>query len=440
MSETFLTRMASSGTDQLVQVIVQYSSAETMQAFNDTAAAAEVGIAMGQQFSLIPAQPVSGTPQALMELQKQPFVERIWEDLPVYALLDVSAPKVHAPQLWDLGFDGTGVKVAVIDTGIDPDHPDFGDRILESRDFTGSKPGGVDGHGHGTHVAGIIAGSGEASGGRYIGLAPQARLLVAKVLRDNGSGMTSDVMAGVDWAVQQGAHVLNLSLGSDGPCDGSDALSTMCDEAVNQGVVVCVAAGNSGPGASTVGSPGCARTVITIGATNDDDQITSFSSRGPTSDGRVKPDLCFPGFNIIAARAQGTSMGSVVDARYTSASGTSMATPHAAGAAAQLLEALPGVTPAEIKQRLMATAINLGLDANTQGTGRGDVKAAYEYMPGTPPPPPPPPGGCSPFGSGASTQSSGARAFWWILGILLLLCLCVTCASAALIAVGVANY
>ncbi len=324
-------------------------------------------------------------------MEKQPFVERVWEDLPVYALLDVSAPKVHAPQLWDLGFDGTGVKVAVIDTGIDPTHPDFGDRILEARDFTNSKPGGVDGHGHGTHVAGIIAGSGEASGGRYIGLAPQAQLLVAKVLRDNGSGMTSDVMAGVDWAVQTGAHVLNLSLGSNGPCDGSDALSTMCDAAVTQGVVVCVAAGNSGPGASTVGSPGCARNVITIGATNDNDQITSFSSRGPTSDGRVKPDLCFPGFDIIAARAQGTSMGSVVDARYTSASGTSMATPHAAGAAAQLLEALPGITPAEIKQRLMATAVNLGLDANTQGTGRGDVRAAYEYGVTPPPPPPPPP-------------------------------------------------
>ncbi len=138
MSESFLTRLASSEAGQVVQAIVQYANAETMQAFNDTAKAADVGIAMGPQFELIPAQRVAGTPEALLELEKQPFVERVWEDLPVYALLDASVPKVHAPHLWDMGFDGTGVKVAVIDTGIDPNHPDFGDRILESRDFTGT--------------------------------------------------------------------------------------------------------------------------------------------------------------------------------------------------------------------------------------------------------------------------------------------------------------
>ncbi|HRI57429.1 MAG TPA: S8 family serine peptidase, partial [Anaerolineae bacterium] len=233
MSESFLARLATDAAGQAIPAIVKYSSNESMQAFNDTARAADVGIALGQQYELIPAQPVVGTPEALLELERQPFVERVWPDLPVYALLDVSVPKVHAPQLWNLGFDGTGVKVAVIDTGIDPTHPDFGDRIIEAKDFTNTKPGGVDGNGHGTHVAGTIAGSGEASGGLYIGMAPQARLLVAKVLRDNGSGATSDVMAGVDWAVQQGAQVLNLSLGSNGPCDGSDALSAMCDEAVN---------------------------------------------------------------------------------------------------------------------------------------------------------------------------------------------------------------
>ncbi|MCB0232924.1 MAG: S8 family serine peptidase, partial [Anaerolineae bacterium] len=223
----------------------------------------------------------------------------------------------------------------------------------------------------------------------YIGVAPEATLLVAKVLADNGSGMTSDVMAGVEWAVQAGAQVINLSLGSSVSCDGSDALSTLCDEAVNQGVVVCVAAGNAGPNARTVGSPGCAHNVVTVGATDDNDHVTSFSSRGPTSDGRVKPDVCFPGHQIIAARAQGTSMGSPVDARYTSASGTSMATPHASGAAALLLQAHPGSPPAEIKQRLMETAINLGLDANTQGSGRGDIIAANSWTVSPPPPPPP---------------------------------------------------
>ena len=380
MSESFLSQI-SANADQPVQVIVRYANADAMSAVNSVAAAGETGLTMGQQYELIPAQVVTGSPQALLELEKSPLVDRIWEDLPVHTMLDVSAPKIHAPQLWNLGFDGRGIKVAVVDTGIDRTHPDFEDRVVAVKDFTNSSPDALDGNGHGTHVASTIAGSGSASGGRYIGVAPEALLLVAKVLKDNGSGMTSDVMAGVDWAVQQGSQVINLSLGSNGPCDGSDALSTLCDEAVNRGVVMCVAAGNSGPGVSTVGSPGCARQVITVGATNDSDQITSFSSRGPTSDGRVKPDVCFPGFGIIAARAQGTSMGTPIDARYTSASGTSMATPHASGAAALLLQAHPGVAPAEVKQRLMETAINLGLDPNTQGKGRGDAMAAHQYVP-----------------------------------------------------------
>ena len=178
-----------------------------------------------------------------------------------------------------------------------------------------------------------------------------------------------------------------------------------------------------------------------MGATNDNDQITNFSSRGPTSDGRVKPDVCFPGFGIIAARAEGTSMGTPIDARYTSASGTSMATPHASGVAALLLQAHPGVAPAEVKLRLMETAINLGLDPNTQGKGRGDAMAAHQHVPVAPPPPPPPPpsGGCSPLASSQGTQGGTAKEFWWILGILLVLCVCVTCASAALIAIALGN-
>ena len=455
MSDSFLARAADTAAHQPIQVIVQYASVATMEAFNSSPAAAEVSVSLGRRFGLIPAQAVTATPEALLKLEQNPAVVRIWEDRPVYVTLDVSVPHIHAPHLWGLGFDGTGIKVAIIDTGIDPEHPDFGDRIVETHDFTGTKPGAVDGHGHGTHVASTIAGSGEASGGRFIGVAPQAHLLIAKVLDDNGSGMTSDVMAGVDWAVQTGAQVLNLSLGSNGPCDGSDPLSAICDEAVNQGVVVCVASGNAGPGASTVGSPGCARNVITIGATNDTDQVTTFSSRGPTSDGRIKPDVCFPGFNIIAARAKGTSMGTALDGYYTSASGTSMATPHAAGVAAQLLEAFPTITPAEIKQRMMATALNLGVDANTQGAGRGDAKAAYEYVPVTPTPEPTPeptpqptptpeptptptpaPGGCSPFAGASVAGAGGSQAFWLSLGLVILICLCLVCMAAALFAVG----
>jgi len=194
--------------------------------------------------------------------------------------------------------------------------------------------------------------------------------------------------------VQQHVRVINLSLGGVGPCDGTDALSATCDAAVDQGVMVCVAAGNYGPGASTVGPPGCARKVLTVGASTDQDTLANFSAHGPTADGRVKPDVLLPGVGIVSCRAQGTSMGTPVDALYTSASGTSMATPHATGFSALLLEAFPNLTPAHLKDRFMNTAISLGLEPYAQGKGRADAYRAYQGTDVEPPKPPFQPGGC----------------------------------------------
>jgi serine protease AprX len=278
------------------------------------------------------------------------------------------------------------VAVAILDTGIDPGHPDFAGRILAMQDLTGEGP--RDNHGHGTHVAGIAAGAGRD----YRGVAPEASIYAAKVLHGDGSGYMSEVIAGLEWAVQRQVRVINLSLGGLGPCDGTDALSTACDAAVERGVVVCVAAGNYGPGPSTIGPPGCARKPLTVGACSNQDTIAIFSARGPTGDGRVKPDVLMPGVDIVSCRAQGTAMGSPVDRLYTRASGTSMATPHAAGTVALLLEVFPHLTPAQVKERLMDTAKDLGLDKNAQGEGRADAYQAYLNEPFGLPPSPPPPG------------------------------------------------
>ena len=233
-------------------------------------------------YQLLPASAHTCTVSAIDQLSDRDDVEMIWHDAPVHTLLDVSVPPINAPQVWQAGFTGKGIKVGIVDTGIDPTHPDFAGRIAQMKDFTGE--GASDNHGHGTHVAGIIGGTGAASGGKYRGVAHECTYYTAKVLRGDGSGLTSDVIAGIDWAVQQGVQVINLSLGSDGACDGTDATSAACDAAVSRGVAMCVAAGNAGPGTETVGSPGCAKTVITIGATSKTDQIANFSSRGPTSD------------------------------------------------------------------------------------------------------------------------------------------------------------
>jgi len=360
-------------------------------------------------FQLVPAIATTARVADIITISRNPLVEHIWADEMVYICLDSSVPVIRAPKVWESQVDGQGVKIGIVDTGIDPTHADFAGRIGDTTDFTGEGP--RDNHGHGTHVASIAAGSGASSDGRYRGVAPAAEIYAAKVLRGNGSGLMSDVMAGIEWAVNQGVQVINLSLGSRGPCDGSDAISATCNVAVEKGHIVCVAAGNEGPSEATVGSPGCALRPITVGASTDDDHVAGFSSRGPTGDGRVKPDLLLPGTSIIAARATGTQMGTPIDDQYTLASGTSMATPHATGVAALLLQAEPSLTPDQVKQIMTQSASDLSLPANTQGAGRADAYGAFLLAQGQPPeppptptpsPPPPPPSpppgrpGCSP--------------------------------------------
>ncbi|MBN1402407.1 MAG: S8 family peptidase [Anaerolineae bacterium] len=373
-----------------IPIIVRYSEHRVVLRHRE----AIRGARESYRYRLRPFVHMHATPEAIRTLEANPEVVKIYEDLPVYAYLDTSVAHIQAPRVWEGGFTGENVRIAIVDTGLDALHPDFSGRIVDVTDVTGEGP--EDGNGHGTHCASAAAGSGAASGGRYRGVASGASIYSAKVLRSNGEGMMSDVMAGVEWAVAQGVQIVSLSLGGPGPCDGTDALSEMCDAAVEAGVVLCVAAGNDGPSAYTVGSPGCAQQVITIGASDEAGHVAGFSSRGPTSDGRPKPDVVLPGVDIVAARARGTAMGSPVNEHYTSASGTSMATPQAAGLCALLLQAEPGLTPAQIKERLMATAIDLGADMYAQGRGRADAWRAWQNEvspePGPPPSPPEPPG------------------------------------------------
>lgn len=375
------------GEQPQVRIIVEHKPfPETMMA------AAAVGAATTQTFTtLLPGSAMIATPNAIKVLAQRPDVEMIWLDEEVHTMLDASVPLIGASRVWEKGFAGKGVLVGVVDTGIDTSHPDVTGRVQAFKDFTGE--GQIDNNGHGTHVAGIVGGTGAASQGKYRGVAYECDFVIAKVLRGSGGGLMSDVIAGLEYCVEQKAHVINLSLGGGSANDGTDALSVACDNAVGLGIVVCVAAGNSGPGASTVGSPACARQVITIGATDKQDVIANYSSRGPTSDGRVKPDVCFPGSSITAPRAKNTAMGSPQNDFYTTASGTSMATPHAAGACALMLQKKPDLKPAEIKALFMAHTKNLGLDENTQGKGRVLVAEAFDAItvPTPPPPEPPPP-------------------------------------------------
>jgi subtilisin family serine protease len=285
--------------------------------------------------------------------------------------LDTNLAQVAAPQAWATGHNGRGVRVAVLDTGVDPSHPDVRGQVTERADFTVEDGDAVDGHGHGTHVAALIAGTGVASHGQRRGIAPGASLLAGKVLDDQGFGSTTQVIAGMEWAAPR-ADIVNLSLGGFVPSDGTDPMSLALDALTDEhGTLFVVAAGND-PTDQLITAPAAAAGALTVGAVDADDQLAWFSGRGPlVNTYAAKPEVVAPGVDIVSARAAGTGMGRVVDDHYTAASGTSMAAPHVAGAAALLRQRHPDWTAARLKAGLVGAANSLaGTDPYTVGAGR----------------------------------------------------------------------
>ena len=304
-------------------------------------------------------------------------VTKIWLDGKVRPVLDKSVPQIGAPDAWKAGYEGSGVQVAVLDTGVDATHPDLDGKVKESQDFSGSPTGAEDHFGHGTHVAATIAGTGAGAGGTRKGVAPKADLLVGKVLGDDGYGYDSWIIAGMEWAASEGAKVVNMSLGGEAT-DGTDPLSQAVNDITAQtGTLFVVAAGNEGQD-ETVGTPGAAAAALTVGAVDREDKLADFSSRGPRlGDAGLKPEITAPGVDIIAARATGTAMGQPVDNLYTAASGTSMATPHVAGAAVLLAQQHPDWKADQLKNALVSTAKTQPQQTvYQQGAGRVDLTRA----------------------------------------------------------------
>lgn len=328
-------------------------------------------------------KPVAKTPRhgRMVTAPNASKVSRLWYDGKVQASLDKSVPQIGAPEAWAKGVDGKGVKVAVLDTGVDLNNADIKGRLTATQSFVPGAATVQDGHGHGTHVASTIAGSGANSGGKYKGVAPGADLLVGKVLADGGTGDTSWIINGMEWAAAQGADVVSMSLGG-ATSTPSDPMTQVVDRlSATTHTLFVIAAGNSGgSGATTIESPGTADSALTVGAVDKSDVLAGFSSRGPRAgDSAIKPEITAPGVNIVAARAAGTSLGTPVDANYTSISGTSMATPHVAGAAALLAQRHPDWSGQRIKAALTAHA-KPSSDSTVyqQGNGRVDVPAALD--------------------------------------------------------------
>ncbi len=302
------------------------------------------------------------------------------------------------------GYFGKGVGVAVVDTGIAL-HKDFiegGNRVIAFADFMNHKNEPYDDNGHGTHVAGIIGGNGFSSKGKYKGIAPECNFIGVKVLDRKGDGNISDVLAGLQWIINNrrryNIRIVNISVGtaSKESLDENSLLVQGVNAVWDSGIVVVVAAGNNGPGPMSISTPGISRKVITVGSSDDNVAVEVFGSgrtkdysgRGPTPFCIKKPDIVAPGSNIIScnisrypSRAKGGEKRysyTDIPMMYTIKSGTSMATPVVAGAIALLLGAHPELTNREVKLRLRGCATNLGQHWEKQGWGLLNVRKLLE--------------------------------------------------------------
>ncbi|MFI2630068.1 S8 family peptidase [Streptomyces collinus] len=308
-------------------------------------------------------------------------IAHVWLDGVRKASLDKSVPQIGTPKAWAAGYDGKGTTIAVLDTGVDATHDDLKGQVAGAKNFTTS-PDATDKVGHGTHVASIAAGTGKKSGGKYKGVAPGAKILNGKVLDDGGFGSDSEILAGMEWAVAEGADVINMSLGG-GDTPAIDPLEAAVNKLSDEkGVLFAIAAGNEGDfGEQTIGSPGSAAAALTVGAVDDKDKLADFSSRGPGMDGALKPDVTAPGVDITAASAPGNQIAQEVGekpAGYMTISGTSMATPHVAGAAAILKQQHPEWKHAELKGALTGSTKGGKYTPFQQGSGRIQVDQAIK--------------------------------------------------------------
>ncbi len=384
--------LASASGGERFQVIVQWNQVMDDRAYD--ALARQVGPFQTEArwHDALEGMSASLTKGQIEALARLPMVVRVEEDLPVQAFLDTATRDFGAAKArTDFGVTGNldgsastysknDIVIAVVDTGIDAAHQDLAGKVIGWKDYVNSKTSPYDDHGHGTHVSSIAAGTGAASGGTYAGVAPGAALVGVKVLNKQGSGTTTQIVNGVNWVVQNKAtynvRIMSMSLGSSGSSDGTDSISTAVNNAVTNGIVAVVAAGNSGPDRYTIGSPAAAANAVTVGAMADTGEkgfsLASFSSRGPTADGRIKPDIAAPGVNIMAAKAGTTN-------QYVSYSGTSMATPFVSGTVALMLAANQGLTPAQVKSLLMSTALDWGPAGTDIDYGAGRLQA-YEAV------------------------------------------------------------
>ena len=379
---------------QKVNVIIQYDagrsfyrtqpSSSNLNHFISELPSAFPAVSVKHAYKLVNAVAVTAPAEVIPKLARLSGVVRIEPDFQVQIALDTAVQVINVDKVWaDYGIYGENQTIAILDTGIWPEHPDFEGKIVGWADFVNSGSDPYDDNGHGTMVASIAAGSGAGKNGTYKGVAYMAKIVAVKVLDEKGRGYVTNIIAGLEWVAENknvyNITVTNLSLGSIGPSDGKDVLSLACNQLVDEGIVVVVAAGNFGPKPYTVGTPAAAEKVIAVGAVDRATNIASFSSRGPTLDDRFKPDICAVGVSIMAGSLPYFKYPEKEWIIYRAVSGTSAAAPMIAGAAALIRQAHPEWSPEKVKAALLTRAVQKeGGVNNNYGYGVADVFEALK--------------------------------------------------------------
>ncbi len=354
---------------------------------------------------------------SIVDLAKESFITKIWSN-EVSAIQQTQnivtsasssedyvplIDRIGARDLWDAGYNGTGTVIAVLDTGVDPLHPDFS--VSSFASFVEADTLPLDLVGHGTYAASVAAGTGNMSGGVYAGIAPGATLLSAKVTLGGLFAAPSWIVSGIDWASSRGADIILLPFNTLGAPD--DAVSEAIEIAANKGILVIAAAGDDGPDYLTVMSPGGSAASFCVGAYDTENQeIPDFSGRGPSLSLLTKPDLVAPGVGVVGAKAGvglsslgfgdlslgdlgdlgglggllGGSLGETIDENYTIADTTAASAAITAGAVAILLQAFDRATPITLANVLRDTATQIGYGANDGGAGLLNLQAAFDYL------------------------------------------------------------
>lgn len=368
-----------------VPVIILFKNGTSKSAQMGSVAAMASSFSVKRQYSLLNMMAGKANERAIEALRNNPNVERVYYDYEVRLIEPVSeniapmmqdtVPLIGASNITvnNVSINGTGIKVAIIDTGVNYSHPDLGNcttaqflngtcsKVVDGYDFYSNDNDPMDQNRHGTHVAGTVA-----ANGALRGVAPGAQIIAVKVFPASGGASTSDIIAGMEFSVLRGANIVSLSLGgTEVPHNGKDIMALAADALSNRALFI-IAAGNS-YSLGSIGSPGLSAQAITVGATDKSDSMASFSSRGGTSDGRIDPDIVAPGVSINSTYYLGG---------YLTLSGTSMATPHVAGAAALVMQANPTWSVSRVKQALVNTAKDLGFFWKNQGSGRLNASEA----------------------------------------------------------------